>query len=172
MTEDFLKNIESIVTSAGYECVNAGLRTDFGRTKIQVLIDSLGGINVDDCELVSRLLNKFLDENSNLPGLDDKRYYLEVSSPGIERPLFKLDDYKRFQGREVRVRLSSLLEGRKNFTGVINSVEGELVNLSCSDGEKSIPFEIIKGGNLVYRFENENEDKNSSKNKKRGNRKK
>ena len=54
ITEEFLKQIEAIVERSGYECVHVGIRTDFGKMKVQVLIDSLGGINVDDCELVSK----------------------------------------------------------------------------------------------------------------------
>ena len=153
MTDEFLQQIEAIVTHAGYECVNVGIRTEFGKTKIQILIDTLGGINVDDCETVSRRVNKFLDENPDVPELDKGRYYLEVSSPGVERPLFKLADYERFQGREARIRLNGLLEGRKTFTGVIKSVSDGCVDLICDTGEKKIPFEIIKGGNLIYRFD-------------------
>ena len=168
MKEDFLKQIEFIVERSGYECAHVGVRTDFGRMKLQILIDSLGGINVDDCELVSKQINKFLDENPDVPELDDKgRYFLEVSSPGIERPLYKLQDYERFQGHEVRVRLNSLIEGRKTFTGVIQSVgiEDCKVNLLCDNLEKQIPFELIKGGNLIYRFNNELSDDKKTKKK-------
>ncbi|MBQ7196461.1 MAG: ribosome maturation factor RimP [Synergistaceae bacterium] len=170
MTEEFLKKIESIVTRSGYECVHVGIRTDFGRMKIQILIDTLGGINVDDCENVSRKINKFLDENSQLPELDKGRYYLEVSSPGVERPLYTLDDYIRFQGREARIRLNGLIDGRKNFTGVISSVNDDNVILICDEIEKHIPFEIIKGGNLIYRFNQENENENDSTEKSRSRR--
>ncbi|MDY6400322.1 MAG: ribosome maturation factor RimP [Synergistales bacterium] len=175
MTEQFLKQIEAIVTRSGYECVHVAIRSEFGRMKVQILIDTLGGINVDDCETVSRHVNKFLDENPDMPEINRGRYYLEVSSPGIERPLYTLNDYERFQGREARVRLNGLLEGRKTFTGVINSVDDGQINLLCDTGEKRIPFEIIKGGNLIYRFENENEnenDPNKRKNKRKGSRKK
>ena len=179
MTDEFLKQIESIVTHEGYECVHVGIKTDFGRTKIQILIDTLGGINVDDCENVSRKVNKFLDENPDASGLSSLsgKYYLEVSSPGVERPLFKISDYVRFQGREARVRINGLIDGRKTFTGVINSVDEieKNIDLICEIGEKKIPFDLIKGGNLVYRFEEENkENKKSekSKNKRRGKNKK
>ncbi len=172
MTEKFLKEIEEIVSRSGYECVHVGIRSDFGRMKVQILIDSLGGINVDDCEAVSKRVNKFLDENAEMPELDKGRYYLEVSSPGVERPLYTLNDYTRFQGREARVRLNGLLEGRKTFTGIINSVSENYLNLLCGTEEKQIPFEIIKGGNLVYRFENENNSKHEKKNKKRGSKRK
>lgn len=182
MTEEFLKQIESIVTHAGYECVHVGLKTDFGRTKIQILIDTLGGINVDDCETVSKRVNKFLDENPDIPEIAKiaGKYYLEVSSPGVERPLYKLEDYVRFQGREARVRINGLFEGRKTFTGVIKSVDSDgRIDLVCDkDGkdseEKKIPFDLIKGGNLVYRFENEKKENENekAKHKRRGKNKK
>ncbi len=172
MSDDFLEQIESIVTHAGYECVHVGIKKDFGRTKIQILIDIIGGINVDDCETVSRRVNKFLDENPDVPGLDKGRYYLEVSSPGIERPLYKLDDYIRFQGREARVRIDGLIDGRKTFTGIINSVSDGNIELICDTGGKKIPFDLIKGGNLVYRFENKKNENENSKHKRRGNKRK
>ena len=172
MTDYFTQNIEQIITRLGYECVHVGIKTDFGRMKVQILIDTLGGINVEDCELVSGHVNKFLDENSEMPELDNGRYYLEVSSPGIERPLYKLTDYERFTGKEARVRLSELLDGRKTFTGIIQRAEDDEVILKCEDKDIHIPFEIIKGGNLVYRFEDENEShkehKRTKKTKKRG----
>ena len=173
MKEEFLKRIEEIVTRSGYECVHVEIRTDFGRMKVQILIDSLGGINVDDCETVSRHVNKFLDDNPELPELDKGRYYLEVSSPGVERPLYSLGDYERFQGREARLRLGKFIGDRKNFTGVINAVRDDNIELETDGGMITIPFEIIKGGNLVYRFEDENEnDSKKSRSKRKGSRKK
>ena len=162
----FLQDIESIITGLGYECVHVGIKTDFGRVRLQVLIDTLGGINAGDCELVSGHVNKFLDENADLvPILDKGRYYLEVSSPGIERPLYKSSDYARFQDREARVRLVSgkLLDGRKTFTGIIKAASDKALTLFTDGEEKVIPFEIIKGGNLVFRFNNDdNSDENNS----------
>ena len=160
MNENLLHKIESIVTGLGYECVHAGVRTEFGRLKLQILIDTLGGINAGDCELVSGHVSSYLDGEAEIPGLENGRYYLEVSSPGIERPLYKLEDYSRFQGREVRVRLSKLIDGRKTFTGIIQSVSGEAVTVLCDGGEKDIPFSSIKGGNLVYRFNDDKGRKN------------
>ena len=163
---NFLQEIELIVTGLGYECVHLGIKTEFGRVKLQVLIDTLGGINAGDCELVSGHVNKFLDDNADsIPALDKGRYYLEVSSPGIERPLYKPADYQRFQEREARIRLNNLLEGRKTFTGIIKSADSENLTLSVDGEEKIIPFELIKGGNLVFRFKDE-ENNNSQHNKK------
>ncbi len=167
MNENFLRQIENIITSSGYECVHVGVRTDFGRMKIQILIDTLGGINVEDCEAVSKRVNKFLDDNADMPELDKGRYYLEVSSPGIERPLYTPEDYERFSGREVRVKLGELLNGRKTFTGILQAVSEGRVKILCDGNEINIPFDIIKGGNLVYRFENENDDNDHKRKKKR-----
>ena len=174
LTEKFLHEIELIVTGLGYECVHAGIKTDFGRVRLQVIIDTLGGINAGDCELVSGQLNKFLDENSSrLSILDKGRYYLEVSSPGIERPLYKPADYERFQDKEARVRLNNLLEGRKTFTGIILSAdENNLTMLVDGENKIIIPFEIIKGGNLVFRFNNNDEANNNKNNNKKHRRKK
>lgn len=153
MDKEFLHSIENIVTSLGYECVNISLRSEFGRgLKLQILIDTLGGINAGDCELVSGHVSKYLDTSPEIPELQKGRYYLEVSSPGIERPLYRLEDYTRFQGKEARLRLSSPIEGRKTFTGIIQQTLNDNVSILCEDGEKLIPFSSIKGGNLVYRF--------------------
>ena len=164
MDTNFLHTIEEIITRLGYECVHVGIKNDFGKLRLQILIDTLGGINVDDCELVSKRVNKFLDESPDLPELEKGRYYLEVSSPGVERPLYKLGDYERFSGREARLRLSSPIEGRKTFTGKILGVDGESVKIMCEDGEKLIQFANIKGANLVFRFD---EDKHHTKRKER-----
>ncbi|MBR1486592.1 MAG: ribosome maturation factor RimP [Synergistaceae bacterium] len=176
MTDEFLQQIEAIVTNLGYECVHIGIKKDFGRTRVQILIDTLGGINIDDCETVSRRVNKFLDENQDATELE--RYYLEVSSPGVERPLYKLEDYVRFQGREARIRINGQLDGgggRKTFTGFIKSVENKNICLICKNGteeiEKSIPFDLIKGANLVFRFGNENE-KDEKQKQRRGKKRK
>lgn len=152
MTEDYKHELIDIVTQLGYECVNVAIRTDNGRLKLQILIDTLGGITAGDCELVSGHVSKYLDEHTDLPALDKGRYYLEVSSPGIERPLFTANDYERFTGREARLRLSESIAGRKTFTGVIRGVRDNVIELECEDGMKHIPFANVKGGNLVYRY--------------------
>lgn len=155
MNNNFLLKIEDIVTGLGFECVHVGIKSDCGKLRLQILIDTLGGINVDDCELVSRRINKFLDNEADMPELDKGRYYLEVSSPGIERPLYKLEDYTRFTGREARIRLLKPLDGRKSFTGEILGVESGNVKLSCGNDEILIPFADIKGANLTFRFNDE-----------------
>lgn len=161
---NFLHEIESIITGLGYECVHVEVKSEFGRMKLQILLDTLGGINTGDCELVASHVSKYLDGSTDTAtALDRGHYYLEVSSPGIERPLYKPADYSRFQGREARVRLSSPLEGRKTFTGIIQSADDTNLTLSVEGEDKIIPFEAVKGGNLVFRFDDKS---NNSQHKK------
>ena len=96
-TDEFLgysfPAVEEIVAELGYECVNVALVTEDGRTVLRVMIDSIGGINVGDCERVAKAVNRRLDapDMAKNAGLGDG-YYLEVSSPGLERPLFNPAD--------------------------------------------------------------------------------
>lgn len=146
--------IRELVERLGYECVHVGVGTDSSQQRVRVLIDSLGGITVADCETVSRAVNRFLDElsESDVPELAG-RYYLEVSSPGVERPLFTPEHYGRFRGREARLRLIEPVEGRKSLTGEIVSADGDSVVLFAPDEEReiSVLFENIKSGTLVFR---------------------
>ncbi|MBR1672785.1 MAG: ribosome maturation factor RimP [Fretibacterium sp.] len=148
--------VTEVVERLGYECVHVGTKGGPGGLNLQVLIDSLGGIAVDDCEKVSQALNRMLDSEA-FPVLEG-RYYLEVSSPGLERPLFTPEQYGRFRGREARLRLNEPLEGRKSMTGTIEAVDEEGVTLYIAEEERKVfaPFRLIKGGNLVFRFDAQN----------------
>ena len=135
------------IESLGYDCVGFENVTEDGMKILRVYVDLPGGINLSDCEAAARELNSYLDEiESSLP----EKYYLEVSSPGLERPLFTPEDYKAFSGKEAQVSL----KGGKKIVGIINGVdEDEKVNFLFVDGEISIPFADIKKGNLVYKEE-------------------
>lgn len=157
------RELRDIVDRLGYECVGITLTNEGNRAILRVYIDSLGGILVKDCETVSREMNHFLDED---PEYIKGQYYLEVSSPGIERPLFSLEDYERFAGRKVKLRTSRNVDGQKRFTGVLKSVEeGGVILLERETGrgpeendDVRIPFDIITKGNLAF----EEQDKRRS----------
>ncbi len=146
--------IRELVERLGYECVHVGVGTDSAQQRVRVLIDSLGGITVADCETVSRAVNRFLDElnENDVPELGG-RYYLEVSSPGVERPLFTPEHYGRFRGREARIRLNEPVEGRRSLTGEIVSADEASVVLFVAEEEREIAvaFGDIKSGSLVFR---------------------
>ena len=104
-------------------------------------------MSAEDCATLSRALSPLLDEKDPIPG----RYRLEVSSPGIDRPLVRLQDYHDWQGYEAKIELDRLVEGRKKFSGVLGGVEGETVILDIAgeDDAALIPFAWIKTGKLV-----------------------
>ena len=106
----------------GYELVDLDAHVG-GRGLLRIYIDQEAGIDLADCELVSRQLSAFLDVEDPLPG----QYVLEVSSPGIDRRLRTPQHYQRFQGHEAAIRLRTQRDGRRKLTGRLLGVEGETV---------------------------------------------
>lgn len=134
------------VTSMGYELLGCQLVGGSGSKKLQVFIDKEEtGINVDDCAAVSHQISAILDVEDLVSG----EYRLEVSSPGWERPLFEPQHYRRFVGEHAFVKLYDALDGRKNFTGVILSVEGETIIFESDTKTFTFNFEQIQKGHLV-----------------------
>lgn len=159
--EEVSRAIGAIVEELGYECVHVAWVTESAQSVIRVYIDSLGGISVSDCERVSRAVNRYLDgqDVSELSG----RYYLEVSSPGLERPLFTFADYERFRGKEVRIKTHELIEGRKAHMGVIADSSATAVTLETEEGRRVIPFDAVARATLVFRGLEPQEPKKSKK---------
>ncbi|HEY0665969.1 MAG TPA: ribosome maturation factor RimP [Gallionella sp.] len=140
---DVVKLVETTVAGLGYELV------DFersGRGLLRVFIDKPEGISVDDCQTVSNQLTRlFLVEN-----VDYDR--LEVSSPGLDRPLKKEADFVRFVGEKVQLKLRMPMAGRKNFVGVIGPVEGGLLKLDVDGNQVEIDLSNLDKARLVPTF--------------------
>jgi ribosome maturation factor RimP len=114
---------------------------------LRVYIDkSENGVTIDDCERVSRQISGIFDVEDPIGG----EYNLEVSSPGMDRPLFELSQFERYLGHVVSVRLRSPLEGRRKFKGVIQKVEADSVRLLVDDKEVLLPSSAIDKANLVF----------------------
>jgi len=146
-SEQLIRLLAPVVTGFGYELV--GVEWDLsprGRI-LRVYIDvEDGGVTVADCERVSAQLSALLDVEDPIAGA----YLLEVSSPGIDRPLFTLDQYRRFLGQKVQIRLRLPLAGQRRFKGEIVGVEEERVILRSEDGQRiAIPFEEIDKARLI-----------------------
>src|SRR5437870_3087505 len=108
--------IAPAVAALGYELVGCELAQDSGRQILRVYVDGENGITLDGCAAVSRQISAVLDVEDPIKG----RFLLEVSSPGLERPLFSLAHYQRFIGHKAKLRLRQPQEdGRRNFTGII-----------------------------------------------------
>ncbi|MDR1580578.1 MAG: ribosome maturation factor RimP [Synergistaceae bacterium] len=136
------------VSLLGYECVGTELRKSGGAARITVFIDSAGGIEHGDCERVSRALSEFFDEAEHGgEAFLDGKYFLEVSSPGIERPLYTEEHYARFAGKLAAIDVKGLgkIKGR-----IVSCVEGT-VEIGTDDGNiRSVRFGDIKRGNLAF----------------------
>ena len=140
---DVVQLVETTVNGLGYELV------DFersGRGLLRVFIDKPRGISVDDCQIVSNQLTRlFLVEN-----VDYER--LEVSSPGLDRPLKKEADYVRFAGQKAQIKLRMPLAGRKNFAGVIGAVNGGILQLDVDGSQVAIELSNVDKARLVPIF--------------------
>lgn len=134
--KDKLQNLaEGIATRHGYEVVDVEYTKEKGRWFVRIFIDKPSGITLDDCERMSRDLGDELDENDFIP----HAYILEVSSPGLERPLKRPEDYRRFQGRLIEVKCYAPVGGSRNLRGrlagsnqegIIIETDGELLRVA------------------------------------------
>ena len=102
-------------------------------------------MSVEDCVEISRALSALLDVENPI----ESAYTLEVSSPGLDRPLVRLADYDRFSGREARIETQTPVEGRKRFKGRLAGVRGDTVLLLCEGAEQEIPFDAVARGKLL-----------------------
>ncbi|MCR8921237.1 ribosome maturation factor RimP [Dasania sp. GY-MA-18] len=118
------------------------------QTVVRIYIDSPKGIDVDDCAAVSRQVSSVFDVEDPIAG----EYTLEVSSPGMARPLFSLEQYQIHKGDMVKIKLRVAYEGRRNFTGQLVGVEDEDVVIVVDDHEYLLPFEMIDKANIVPQF--------------------
>lgn len=113
---------------------------------LRIFIESEAGITIEDCEKVSRQVSAILDVEDPIAG----EYTLEVSSPGLDRPLFTLDQFAQFEGAEVNVRLRSPIEGRRKFKGVIAEVSDDSVSVLVDNQTVALPFAEIEKANVEY----------------------
>jgi len=140
--------VRKTVEAEGFELVHLEYRPQGGASVLRVFMDKVGGVNISDCAEMSRRLSVLLDIEDSIPG----EYVLEVSSPGVERPLLKEEDFVRFIGKEIRLVASEKVEARKNFVGYIRDFGDHVLQLECDKEIYRIPFQKIKKANLVYRF--------------------
>jgi ribosome maturation factor RimP len=117
------------------------------RIRLQLMIERLDGrpVVLDDCADISRAVSPVLD----VADLIADAYTLEVSSPGVDRPLVRLDDYRRFAGMDARIELVRLIDGRRRYQGRLNGVDGDRVRIDCDGSEVTVSFSDIARGKLV-----------------------
>lgn len=133
-----------LLNEKGMELVDIQYRREGGGWVLRIFIDKEGGVTLNDCVEVSRELGYHLDVKDFIP----HKYNLEVSSPGINRPLKKIEDFKRFEGRNIQVSTKTRIENRKNFTGLLKSVSNDGIVIEVDKIRFSIPFSLINKANL------------------------
>lgn len=136
---------EPAVTSLGYELVGLEYRPNKSEGLLRIYIDSAAGVTLEDCELVSHQISGLLDVEDPIQGA----YRLEISSPGLDRPLFKAADFERFAGVEARIRLTGLWDGRRKFRGILRGVQDGHVLIEEEGAEYAVPLDRIDRANLV-----------------------
>lgn len=142
---EIYRAVSAKVEALGYECAGFETVSENGMNIVRVYLEMPGGINTGDCEIVSRDVSEYLDTvEDDLP----EHYFLEISSPGVERPLFVIEDYRRFAGNEAEV---SLKKGGRKIRGVIAGTPSDCeVALKTPGGEVTVLLCDIKRAHLVY----------------------
>jgi ribosome maturation factor RimP len=147
INKSLLDLLEPVVTGLGFELV--GAEYDGHQRVLRLYIDHPDGVGLEECSKVSYQVSGVLDVEDPIPG----RYQLEVSSPGMERPLFTLAHFQRFQGDMARIQLSRPIEGRRRFKAQIVAIEGDEILLLEEGKEYRIPFDQIEKAKLAPVFD-------------------
>ena len=146
MREDLLEIVGPVVEATGYELWGIEFRPyGRGQSLLRIYIDHEEGIGIDDCEKVSRELSRVLDVEDPIRG----EYVLEVSSPGLNRRLFFIEQCHHFCGETVQVKTHRLIDGRKNFKGILLNVEGDILHIKENDTLYQVPFKEILTASVV-----------------------
>ena len=145
--ERLISLLEGPIEALGYELVEL----EFPPRLLRVYIDREGGVTVDDCEAVSRQVSAVLDVEDPIPGA----YTLEVSSPGLDRPLRKAADFARFAGEQAKIELELPIDGRRRFAGTLKGCEAGEVNIEVDGVLHKLPLGGIGKARLVPDFGNE-----------------
>jgi ribosome maturation factor RimP len=140
--------IEPIIDGMCIELVDVEYVSNQGRWILRIYIDKAGGITVDDCARVSHEIEDLIDVKEII----EHEYVLEVSSPGLNRPLKKEKDFIRALDKKIKVRMAVPVMGRRNFTGYLKKFQAQTLYLEMESGHVTLPWREIDKANLVYEF--------------------
>ena len=144
--QDLTQLFEPVIETMGYELVGVEFERGGGHGTLRVYIDREDGVSLDDCAAISHQISGILDVEEPI----QQAYDLEISSPGIDRPLFKLADYARFAGQTARIRLAVAQQGRRNFKGELKGVtDADCISIEVDGEVYDLPYADIARANLV-----------------------
>lgn len=146
LEEKVIALLEPAAADVGYALVRVRL-SGLKRKRLQIMAERLsdGTMNIDDCSKLSRAISPVLEAEDPIKGF----YDLEVSSPGIDRPLVRLEDFTRFVGHEAKIELSAGVDGRRRYRGIIVGVSGDQVTMTVDGADATFPFAWVSEGRLV-----------------------
>ena len=152
MSADIVKSIvrivEPVVVAEGLDLVDVEFRRERRGWVLRLYIDREGGVTIDDCSNISRQVSLLIDVND----LIVNPYTLEVSSPGLNRPLKKEEDFIRFKGNLVKLILDDSIDGQRNYKGKLLGLGEGVVRVDVGDRVVYLPFNKIERANLEYQF--------------------
>lgn len=140
--------VTPIVEEENLELVDVEFVKEGGNWYLRIFIDKLGGVDLDDCQVVSEKIDTVLDEIDPIP----QAYFLEVSSPGIERPLKKPADFERFKGHLVNITTFAPVDGSKSFTGKLLDYTEEGIQIDVKGKEVVVPHNQVAASRLAVEF--------------------
>ncbi len=143
--------IEPVVSAMGFELWGIDYQSQGKHSRLVIYIDHENGVSVDDCADISRQVSAVFDVEDPIRG----EYRLEVSSPGMDRPLYTLDHFTRYRGHDVSLKLRVPFEGRRKFEGLLAGVEGDEVLLHLDGEEYCFPIDSIDQARVVPRFDDQ-----------------
>lgn len=149
MSQRLARIVEPVIEGLGYELWHLELEGAGSNRVLRLYIDGPEGIDLEDCEAVSQEASAALDVADPLPG----QFRLEVSSPGLDRPLVTEDHFRRFVGQAAKVRLYAPVDGQRRFVGVIRGIDDDELRLDCDGEEVKLPRSAIAKARLVPEFD-------------------
>jgi ribosome maturation factor RimP len=148
LLQEIREVVEPVLQSQGFELVDLEYQRESRGWVLRIFMDREGGVTLDDCSGVSHEVGAVLEVKDVIPNA----YVLEVSSPGLTRPLKKPEDFNRFRNQLVKIKLFQPLDGRRNFKGTLLGLEVETVRLEADGQVFEIPLQSIAKANLEIDF--------------------
>jgi ribosome maturation factor RimP len=139
---------EPVITGMGYELIEIEHFPSPKHGVLRLYIDKEGGVTIDDCSVVSQQISALIDVEDPVKG----QFNLEISSPGMDRPLRRLKDFQRFTGSRVKLKTAMPLDGQRNFTGQLLSADEDYVVIETDSEEISIPMDALDKARIVPEF--------------------
>jgi ribosome maturation factor RimP len=149
IVKQIIELFEPLLQDLGFELVDVEYVVNQGRWVLRLYIDRTGGVTLDDCARVSLELSDLLD----VKDLIEHEYVLEISSPGLNRPLRKEKDFAQVVGKRIKVKMSTFRDGRQNYTGRLKAFGEGLLQMETDGKEVTLPWSEIEKAHLIYEFD-------------------